>query len=292
MPHKQMKVSGFSFVRNAIAFDYPFLESIQSVLPLCDEFVIAVGKSDDATLERIESLRSPKIVTIPTVWDDNLRNGGVILAQQTNIALNHVSGDWAIYLQADEVVHEKDLPAIRKSMEEALEDKRVEGLLFSYKHFYGSYGYIGASRRWYRNEIRVVRPAIGVRSWGDAQGFPIAGRKMRVKLVDASIYHYGWVKSPARQQAKQRTFNRYWHDDSWMEQNVYTSSEFDYSSGGRLEQFTGTHPAVMKERVAGQDWYFSYDPAKMNQPLVERTLDRFESATGLRPWEYRNYKLL
>ena len=287
-----MKISGFSFVRNAVLFDYPFLESIQSILPLCNEFVLAVGKSDDNTLSLIRSLESPKIRIIETVWDDTLRSGGKILADQTDIALDNVTGDWAFYLQADEVVHQDDLPIIERALSEYHADRNVEGLLFPYKHFYGSYAYIGSSRRWYRREIRIVRTGIGVRSWGDAQGFRIAGRKMRVKLVDASIYHYGWVKSPTKQQNKQKNFNRYWHDDNWMKQNVGDSLEYDYSSGGRLEPFIETHPAVMKNRIANQNWHFSYDPAKVKQPFTERTLDLFESATGVRPGEYRNYVLL
>ncbi|MEX1138956.1 MAG: hypothetical protein WEF53_06410 [Bacteroidota bacterium] len=136
-----MKVSGFSFVRNAIAFDYPFLESIQSVVPLCDEFIIAVGHSDDETVARIESLQSPKIVIIPTTWDGSLRSGGAVFAQRTNVALDRMKSDWAVYLQADEVLHEKDLMEIRKTMEENLGDPRVEGLPFSYKHFYHSHAH-------------------------------------------------------------------------------------------------------------------------------------------------------
>jgi glycosyltransferase involved in cell wall biosynthesis len=287
-----MKVSGFSFVRNAVKFDYPFLESIQSILPLCDEFVIAVGKSDDDTLERIRALQSPKIRVIETVWDESLRTGGKVLAQQTNIALDHVSGDWAFYLQADEVVHENDLPVIRQAMQQYLSDMQVEGLLFSYHHFYGSYRYVGASRRWYRREVRVVRTGIGVRSWGDAQGFRIDGRKLRVKPVEAAIYHYGWVKPPAIQQAKQRSFNRLWHPNEWVEKNIPQSVEYDYSQGGRLKLFEGTHPAVISNRVASADWMFEYNPARVHQPLKEKLLDWVEARWGVRIGEYKNYELI
>jgi glycosyltransferase involved in cell wall biosynthesis len=287
-----MKVSGFSFVRNAVKFDYPFLESIQSILPLCDEFVIAVGKSDDDTLERIRALQSPKIRVIETVWDESLRTGGKVLAQQTNIALDHVSGDWAFYLQADEVVHENDLPVIRQAMQQYLSDMQVEGLLFSYHHFYGSYRYVGASRRWYRREVRVVRTGIGVRSWGDAQGFRIDGRKLRVKPVEAAIYHYGWVKPPAIQQAKQRSFNRLWHPNEWVEKNIPQSVEYDYSQGGKLKLFEGTHPAVIGNRVASADWMFEYDPARVRQPLKEKLLDWVEARWGVRIGEYKNYELI
>lgn len=287
-----MKVSGFSFVRNGVKFDYPFLESISSILPLCDELVIAVGKSDDDTLHRIQAINSPKIKIIETVWDESLRTGGYILAQQTNIALDHVSGDWAFYLQADEVVHENDIPSIAAALERYDDDKQVEGLLFSYRHFFGSYQYVGSSRRWYRNEIRVLRTGIGARSWKDAQGFRINGRKLRVKLVDASVYHYGWVRSPETQMAKQQSFHRLWHPDEWIRKKVGSGAKFNYHNGTKLEFFTGTHPAVMKERVDAEDWGFEYNPTKISEPLKDRALDWLEAKTGIRIGEYKNYKLI
>lgn len=287
-----MKISGFSFVRNAVRFDYPFLESISSLLPICDEFVVAAGSSDDDTLLRLESLRSPKLKVIETVWDETQRTGGAILSQQTNIALDHVSGNWAFYLQADEVVHENDLPVITEALHRYHNDTSVEGILFSYKHFYGGYNYVGDSRQWYRREVRVVRTGIGVRSWGDAQGFRIQGRKLRVKFIDAHIYHYGWVKPPKSQQAKQRSFHRYWHPDEWVKHYVGASEDFDYSRGGTLAPFSGSHPAVMKNRVASQNWTFTYDPAKVRESLKVRILEWIERKTGLRIGEYKNYRLL
>ncbi len=287
-----MKISGFSFLRNAVQYDYPFLESISSILPLCDEFMIAVGKSDDDTLEKVQSLQSPKIRILETTWDESRRTGGAVLAQQTNIALSHAMGDWAFYLQGDEVVHENDLPAISKAMGKHHADKRVEGLLFSYNHFYGSYNYVGVSRQWYRREIRVVRTGIGVQSWGDAQGFRIDGRKLRVKQVDARIYHYGWVRSPEVQQAKQKSFNRLWHSDAWVDQHIGNAPSYSYRGGGRLSQFTGSHPAVMKQRVAAQSWRFEYRPDNVHQSLKDRILQRFETNTGIRIGEYKNYELI
>ena len=287
-----MRVCGFTFVRNGVLFDYPFIESIQSLLPLCDQVFVAVGDSDDDTMTRIQALADARIEIIPTTWDPSLRTQGLILSQQTNIALARADGDWAVYLQADEVLHEKDYDRIRAAMHENLPDARVEGLLFRYLHFYGSYGYVGNSRRWYRREIRVVRPGIGVRSWGDAQGFRIDNRKLRVRLVDADVYHYGWVKTPQAQQRKQRQFNRLWHSDDWVERNVPDSTEFDYSTGGRLRPFEGVHPSVMVRRIQRQNWTFSYDPHRVRQRPGEALLDWIERHTGWRPAEYRNYTLL
>ena len=109
-----MKVVGFSFIRNAIKFDYPIVEAIKSILPICDEFIIAVGKSEDNTKELILSINSEKIKIIDTIWDENLRQGGRVLADETDKAFNQISGaDWAFYIQGDEVIHEKYLRIIK-----------------------------------------------------------------------------------------------------------------------------------------------------------------------------------
>jgi len=287
-----MTLSGFSFVRNGMKFAYPFCESILSVLPIVDEFVIAVGRSDDNTLEQIKAINSDKIKIIETVWDDSLREGGKTLAQQTNIALKNISSDWGLYLQADEVVHEKDLPTIQHACKEYLNNAKVEGLLFSYKHFYGSYEYVGDSRRWYRNEIRIVRNNIGINSWGDAQGFRINDRKMKVRNIEAEIFHYGWVKSPTHQQQKQKSFHKLWHSDSWVNEKLGKGEKYDYSHGGKLSRFLGTHPSVMKERIAQQDWEFLYDGFSVRAPIKESFMNWIENKTGFRVGEYKNYELI
>ncbi|MBI3258528.1 MAG: glycosyltransferase [Ignavibacteriae bacterium] len=177
-----MKISGFSFVRNAVIFDYPVLESITSLLPICDEVIVAVGKSDDNTLELLQSLQSPKLKIIETLWDDSLRQGGKILADQTNVALAECTGDWCIYLQADEILNEEDYTIILSEITKADSNTKTDALLFAYRHFYGSYDYLGAGRQWYRQEIRAFRNTGKVISWGDAQGF---------KKVKNRTFEYG-----------------------------------------------------------------------------------------------------
>jgi len=289
-----MRISGFTFVRNALKYDYPVVEAITSILPVCDEFIVNVGNSEDDTLNLIRGIQSEKIVIVESVWDDSLRSGGRVLAQQTNRALSHCTGDWCFYIQGDEVVHERYLPAIAEAAEKHLNDGRVEGLLFKYLHFYGNYNYTGASRRWYRHEVRVIRSGCGITSYRDAQGFRSGARKLRVKPVDAYIFHYGWVKPPSVQQDKQKSFNKLWHPDSWVDEHVDDAAEFDYSAIDTLEPFAGTHPAVMEERIARCSWKFTYDPARAgkNTSLKNRFLNTIEKHTGLRIGEYRNYKII
>jgi hypothetical protein len=292
-----MKVAGFTFIRNAVKNDYPIVEAITSILPICDEFVIALGNSDDNTGDLIRGINSPKIRIIESIWDEQLREGGTVFANETDKAFKAISpdADWAFYIQGDECVHEKYLPLIKKEMEDNLDKPQIEGLLFKYLHFYGSYDYYGHSRRWYRREIRIVRNNPAVHSYRDAQGFRWAGRKIQAKLIDAYIYHYGWVKPPSGLTNKLRNFNRFYHDDAWMQENLPETFEFDYShkNPDRLVHFTGTHPAVMQKRVSSINWRLEIDLEELDKKMSPRRkfLQKIEDWTGWRVSEYRNYKL-
>jgi len=291
-----MKVAGFTFIRNAVKNDYSIVEAITSILPICDEFIVAVGKSEDSTLELIQSIQSPKIKIVETIWDDTQREGGKTFALETDKALVAVSKDvdWAFYIQGDECVHEKDLPIIQAEMQANLHDARVEGLLFHYTHFYGSYDYVAVSRRWYRREIRIVRPHIGVHSYRDAQGFRLNGRKLHVKLIPATIHHYGWVKPPQGINNKVRNFNQFYQEERWMEQHMPENFEFDYNNADRLLPFTGSHPEVMKTRIKAQNWPMKLDAEAIRKKMTIRrkVLQWIEDISGWRLGEYRNYKLL
>lgn len=289
-----MKVSGFTFIRNAQKYDYPIVEAIRSILPICDEVVVAVGNSEDDTRQLVANI-DPKVRIIDTVWDDTLREGGRVLAVETDKALAAISpdADWAFYIQGDEVVHEKYLPTVREAMEQYQHDIGVDGLLFNYLHFYGSYRYVGDSRRWYRREIRVVRPTGKVRAYRDAQGFrTLDNQKLRVKLIDACIYHYGWVKPPEKQKEKLRNFGLLWNGDDKIEQILQEAEEFDYSGIDALALFEGTHPAVMQERVDRMNWLFDFDIRQKNYSFKNRVLMAVQRWTGWRIGEYRNYKLV
>lgn len=302
-----MKVSGFTIIRNAVKYDFPVVESIRSILPLCDEVIVGVGNSEDNTLELIKNIQSPKIKIIESFWDDTVRKGGLLLAKETNKAFDAVStdSDWVIYIQADEVIHEKDIPIIRDAMEKWKDDKKVEGLLFEYKHFYGSYAFLEDSRLWYRREIRIIRNNKHIRSFRDAQGFRMydhlhptddellnGGHKLKVKHSGASIYHYGWVKNPVVQQNKRSTFYKLWHEKDSVEKNLKESAEYDYTVVCALKKFEGTHPAVMLDRIKKQDWKFDFDTSKRNLSPRESIVRFIELKTGWRPGEYKNYKLI
>jgi len=293
-----LKISGFSFCRNAVSLYYPIEEAIRSALPLVDEFVVAVGTSDDSTLEVIRGIGDPKIRVIETEWDSHHFVHGAINAVQTNIALDACSGDWCLYLQADEVLHEDDYPAIRRTLAAVNERPEVEGLLFDYLHFWATYETFHTARNWYRHEVRVVRNRIGVRSWKSAQGFRVDERKLRVVRSGARVFHYGWVRPPHLMKRKTIALDSLHHEPGWVEKrHPDPEVPFDYGPLDHLGRFTGTHPAVMAERIRQKSWTLpppGPDGLRHeHNALSTRVLSWIErNVLHARLGEYRNYVLV
>lgn len=299
-----MKVSGFTYMRNSFKYGYPVIESIKSVLPLCDEFIAVVGKSDDGTREAIEAIGSAKIRIIDTVWDDDLIKGGKVFAQQSNIGLKAVTGDWAFHIQSDEVFHEDDLAEIKKAMEDNLHNKKVEGFLFDFLHFIGDYKHRGTTRKWHRREIRIIRNDPSFYSYKDSQGFRsypsltdyennTNSRKLHVKLLNARIFHYSYCRNPDLLLGKVKSFGSYYQPKEQVLENYKQYKTFDFGSiADILAPFEEAHPQVMKKTIAAQDWVFKHDPTRIDLSPRRMFLHKIEMLTGWRIGEYKNYKII
>jgi len=258
-----MKVTGFTFIRNAIKLDYPVAEAIRSILPVCDDFVVAVGNSDDDTFGLIEKIDPGKIKVIQTIWDDSpeMRKGGRVFASETDKAFKAIpaDSDWAFYIQGDEILHEDYLGEVVGAMKKWKDDDNVDGLLFNYLHFYGSYDYVGNSPRWYNNEIRIVKNRKSIYSYRDAQGFrKDENIKLNVKPVNAFIYHYGWVKEPGVMTKKLVNASSFYQGVKWL-RKTDSEQSYDYSVVDSLRLFSGKHPAVMTDHIKRKNWTFDYD---------------------------------
>jgi len=287
-----VKVAGFSFIRNAVKYGYPITEALSSILDLCEVIYVAVGESDDDTLEIVKSLNPQKIKVINTVWDSTLIEGGKVLADETNKALKSIpmEYDWCIYIQGDEVLHEKDHPNIRNAMETYMGDEEVDGLLFDYLHFYGSFDYVARATDWYRREIRVIKNNRNIYSYRDAQGFRKENNeKLKVKKCHATVYHYGWVRPPQTMLDKIEAFHQLYGIDREIPQS---HEGFDYGNVNLLQRFTQTHPKYIQSRIDDKNWNFEQDISINKLSIIEKMRLYIEEKTGYIPGEYRNYRLL
>ena len=298
-----MRISGFSFARNANKLYYPIVESIRSILPICDEFVLALGTGDedDTTRDLIESIGDPKIKIIETHWPAWEAGASHVFAQQTNIALEQCRGDWCFYLQCDEVVHEEDLAAVTAQCKAHLVNKEVEGLLFDYRHFWGDYDHHHLNHAWYPQEIRIIRNRIDVQSYRDAQSFRINDRKLNVARSGAKIYHYGWVRPPQLMQEKRRAFtSTYVGQQAGKAEFAAAPPIFDYGDLRRITRFTGTHPAVMQKWIAQFDWRQELDYCRKSKARFKHDRFKYRLLTfieqfflaGRQLFGFKNYRLL
>jgi len=315
-----MKISGFSMAKNAAKLYYPVKESVMSVLPLVDEFVFALGDcdKDDTTREQLESIRSEKLKIIDTVWDIEKYPRGMEHAHQTDVAKEQCRGDWLFYLQADEVVHENDLPIIKSLCEKFLSDAEVEGLLFKYMHFWGDYNHYHKSHGWYKNEIRIIRNLPDIHSWESAQSFrkiknfdgllyrkKEGSEKLKVACADAYIYHYGWVRPPDLMKKKKRAFNINHKGKEAVEamenKQKQKGIEFDYGAMGKLPVFKGSHPKVMEQRIKGFYWgnQLNYSgkrkkstPKFKHDKIKYKIITYFEQLLKKPLFEFKNYIFL
>ena len=290
-----MKVSGFTFMRNVRKLGYPFVASVRSALPLVDEFVIALGPSDDGTEELLRGIGDPKIRILPTQWNERIRSDysvkGFVYGQQKSIALFNCTGDWAFYLEADEVVHEEDVPRIRTAMERYLGDERVEALAFDYCHFYGNANTCAWSPRWYRSEVRILRNTIP--AWGPEGLFFVVlethkrGRYPRAAHTGATIYHYGWLKTEAQFNLRKQLVAKYWTDKPPA---PMAQGAIDPRS---LRLFTGTHPKVMREWLTPANGLFQADPTYRlsSRDRKHRFMSKLERWFGVR-FNKKHYRLV
>jgi hypothetical protein len=310
-----MRISGFTFARNASKLYYPVKAAISSILPLVDEFVVALGDNDpdDTTEQEILSINSPKIKIIRTVWDLENFPHGMEYARQTDIAMKACTGDWLFYIQSDEVLHEKYFPVVKEACAKYLDQPSVDGFLFSYRHFWGDYNHYVVSHAWYPREIRIVRNSPEFHSWRDAQSFrripDFDGKdyyqkkgtsKLHVVPIDACIHHYGFVRPPAIMQRKNKNHHANYRGlKAMIERFKNRPDQFEYGDLSKLQLYKDEHPKVMKEWIAKMDWGHILQLPHSKNAQHKHDLPKYKLLTfieqrflrGRQLFGFRNYKL-
>ena len=286
-------LSGFTLVRNAVKLDFPIVPAIKSVLEVCDEVVVNVGKSEDETRDLVASVKDPRVRILDTEWDFTKKN--IMLSIETQRAMDACRGQWGIYIQADEVLHERGAHILKEKVAEWDADRRVEGVLVKYLHFYGGFDHIATSRRWYRREVRCIRLGKDIRPYQGAQGFRVGPdyRKIQARVTTAEMFHYGWAR-PAKAIKEKLEISKTiypWGGNRFDKEQVRGFLEWI----PLLKPFTGTHPAAAREWIAER----AVDPERVIGPMKLKPehvryyiSDWIERLTGARVFEFRNYVLV
>jgi glycosyltransferase involved in cell wall biosynthesis len=286
------RVSGFTIVRNAVRLDFPLEASIRSILPICDEVVVNVGRSDDGTLDLVRSIGDPKIRVLEAEWDMTLQNR--VLGEETLRAMRACRHPWGVYIQADEVLHEDGAEALLRAIEAQDGDPDVEGLLVKYLHFYGGMDTVAVNRRWYRREVRAVRlgPELDIRPYQGAQGFRVGPQhqRIRARLTDAVMFHYGWARPAAALKAKREESRVIY---PWSKEREARRPLLPWFPG--LHPFRGTHPSAARAWVESRrhDAERRIEPPRFRaEHLRFYASDVIERLTGARVFEFRNYTVV
>lgn len=286
-------LSGFTIVRNAVKLDFCIVPAIRSLLAVCDEVVVNVGASEDETRDIVAAIGDPRVRILDSQWDFSQKNA--MLGQETLKAMQACRGSWGIYIQADECLHEDGARILKEQVAECDGDARVEGLLVKYLHFYGGFDTIATSRRWYRREVRCVRLGKDIRPYQGAQGFRVGPdhRRIRARLTDAVMYHYGWAR-PARAIREKHEASKLIYP--WSRETSARQQEKGYLDWiPLLRPFAGEHPRVVRDWVAAR----AHDPERVIGPrhfklehLRFYASDVIERLTGARVFEFRNYDVV
>jgi hypothetical protein len=240
-----MKIYGFSYIRNGESIGYPYFEAFQCMAEFCDHSYIAVGDSTDGTREKLASLA--KVTLIDTIWEEKMRVDGAIFSQQANLALaevrkNHKVG-WALHLQADQILCQKDFSKLREDFETA-ERSGADGLSMRFIHFWQTPEKIAHSKRWFPQTINAVKVDSKGISVGDSQSL---GNCTKVFDSDITVFHYGHALGDKYAEKKQRALHRWWHKDAAIDKVMKKSKKKDAQEPSL--RFLGAHPIWMRERL-------------------------------------------
>jgi hypothetical protein len=260
-----MKISACTIIKNATKFSYPIIESINSLLPFTDEYIINIGNSEDDTKELLikEFGNNSKVIMFDSIWEGK-EQGMAFFRNQTNLSLKKCKKDWIFYLQGDEAVHEDDMKKLKYELEIA-EKNNKKAIMFNFLHFEKDYRHTkkGYSEGFdaYEEEIRIIKNNEGIFSHGDAMGFAYQNYDLKalpqfIHKVDFNIYHYGYVKEEETMLEKKLYLKEFYFSDPsftneqrQIENGKIRSKNGKYIFSKQVNEFNGTHPSSMKNKI-------------------------------------------
>ena len=114
MTNGKIRLSCIMLARNLISQGYPFVETILSMIPYCEEMIICEGYSNDGTYEVLEKLRElhkDKIIIIRKNWEGK-KNLGEVFAQTLNKVVDECKGNYILKLDPDHVFDKETIETL------------------------------------------------------------------------------------------------------------------------------------------------------------------------------------
>ncbi|HOX07936.1 MAG TPA: glycosyltransferase [Planctomycetota bacterium] len=283
-PRQAPRLSGCTIVRNAVKLGYPLEASIRSYLPVCDEVVVAYDpKSEDGTEGLVLDLarRYPKVRPLASPWNMANHEGGTEIAIQSNMAIQACSGQWVLYVQADEAVHEGCHAAIRQ----ALGQPEICGAVFTRRSFMGT---LDREIPEYRRGglLRLFRRGLA-QAAGDAMSCAFL-QKSEGKVVDlgAGLFNYSRMGSREEVIRRAESLHGFYHQSA-DEVRRNLDKEFKQETA---HFDPAAHPAAVLEQH-GREWMPAGAAVPCTFPVTLGFLLGSHERENIQPflWQFRGW---
>lgn len=256
---KEYRLSAFSYLKNGVVFDYPFIESLLSIAPICDQIIVCyASESTDGSREALEALQAklPQLELYPSkVWQTPGLSQGEVIRLAAEEAEAYCDGDWLLHLQADEVYLNAEVLSIKNYLDQ-YHCLDIDGFFFQVLHFYADYDMVigpqGAKAGWYQETMRLSR-AGKAKHIQDAWTQLLKEPQSKALRVPIRIFHYGHVREKEAMRLKASYMERLYHDLA-DDYEVCAAQAFEYNAVPKelIEPFDAEHPETMLKRISSQ----------------------------------------
>lgn len=249
-------IAAYTYSHNTLRYRYPILEAVQSALLLADRVFWCDCDSTDGTWELAQAAAKadPRIEVMRHPWGDHY----TVLPHVANELLEAIGTryDWALQVQADEVLCEWTIEPFRRDLAILTRDKWQLARPF-YRNFCPDYQTTFPFI--YDRKPVLSRTTSGLR-W-DTRGDACSLVGAAWYDLSLEFHHYGKVQVGREREAllKELEFQAMYKDLGFPDAKFLDQREsgvVDYRkafAGASFAEYAGPHPAVMLRRIMGAE---------------------------------------
>lgn len=227
--------------------DYLIVQSVSSLLPICDEVVICDCDSDDGTKQIINdwATQEPKIKVVDYLWTDPKGDPGWYVTW-VNYAKSNLSTSHCILLDADELLHEDS----QREVLDAARDKKV--LICNRHNFWKDAQHLIPDGQCCSREVIRVGPTkmFMPSDYPDPRCQEAMDEAVKSNV---QLFHYGFLRERKAFFRKARAVQKIWADDYDKRLEAAEKGEGNWMDHDgvvpwkdKLDKFKGTHPEIIK----------------------------------------------